>query len=162
MCYATEDPLIFSSGHDIFYWLWKWKKKARNYLRGTQITEILVIPYLFKILLCYPCWQHLNSHYTSVNALWLFYKWSHVSESMLYIFLSRIWFYPAWNSAVSAKSLNDKWLAFGSGKCLYSFWHTLDYSPHKVGPKQKTNHNVTKGQIHQITSSDMEEGTRDI
>ena len=103
---------------------------------------------------------------TLIILLWmllcLFYKWSHASESMLYVFLSKIWFYPAWNSAVSAKSLNDKWLTFGSGKHLYSVWYTLDYSPHKVGTKQKTNHNVTKGQIHQITSSDMEEGARDI
>lgn len=164
MCYATQDQLIFSSGHDIFYSLWEWKKKSKKlfemdtnhrdsyhplFIQNTFMLSLLILSILTLIILLWML-------------LWLFYKCSHVSESMLYVFLSKIWFYPAWKSAVCAKSLNDKLLAFGSGKCLYSFWYTLDYSPHKVGTKQKTNHSVTKGQIHHITSPDIEEGTRDI
>lgn len=78
------------------------------FIQNTFMLFLLILSILTLIILL---WMLLS----------LFYKWSHASESMLYVFLSKIWFYLAWNSALSAKSLNDKWLAFGSGKCLYSF-----------------------------------------
>lgn len=38
---------------------------------------------------------------------------------------------------VSSKSLTDKWLIFGPGKCLHSFWNTMNYSLHKAGTSRR-------------------------
>ena len=77
---------------------------------------------------------------------------------MLYPLLSYIWLYSAQNSAESAKSLKEKWLAFGST----SVYIVPDmYSPCKTDAKQKTNHNLTTGYLHQITF-DTEVGTGNI